>query len=252
MYFLRTKVRPVRRKTELLIVFIVVAFLALTPVPVYSDGGVPCIVPQGISLPVVMCVDACNAPLGQGIVDAETGTKFYWAPPYDADTTNIAIQQIAWTNFTDEPAVRVDSLIPFFCGGEAETYFDLINTTQGLPDMVVRQFRCAFLDPLYDSVNKTCGDGACDSELDTVVSWSTTIGLVADCPPASQGQRMPVKVVGYARILLTDIFALGSATNDDRPMNCACNALGAESFTEPVFSEKAIIINAIECKTCSE
>ncbi len=132
-----------------------------------------------------------------------------------------------------------------------------IYTSEGYSASSALQFRCAFLNPLYDSASKTCEDTLgnpkpCTSITDKVTSWTALAPLTDRCPPSKQGVAEPYDIIGYAEIKIIDVFASGPATSAATATNCACRSLGPENFTAPEFTSKAVIINDISCVSCDD
>jgi hypothetical protein len=195
--------------------------------------------PPVVEASIVICLDSCNP----GVI-SPSGTLLYWAP-YPAEVTpgNVGI---AWTSFnTSSQASDPSTTISYFCGATSKACGLSIYTSNGAVNSLARQFRCAFKNPMFDSSNKTCADGACDSASDTVTSWAVIVPIVSSpngCPPGDQ--PAPDLVVSYGRLTITEVYASGGGGTS----NCACAAYDAPPMTGP--TPNAIMVNSLECATC--
>jgi Flp pilus assembly protein TadG len=203
--------------------------------------------PARAEAPIALCLDACTS----GVVNA-AGTKFIWGPTVLEKDNPFAI---AFTDFEPDKNVNVPDTVQFFCGKVFEACNVPIGTTQSAPAVVDRQFRCAFLNPLYDSAHKTCADGACNSATDTVISWSPLVPIIEQCPPGLQGAKFePYDIIAFARAKIINVHIKAEGgVGSGSPNNCACQALLAnQGYTSSPVSETALIINAIDCVFCDD
>lgn len=167
----------------------------------------------------------------------------YWSPyPSEIDPGN---QGIAWTVFSEtSQSTPTADLVEYFCGKEKNACDLTVYSSNGYNSSAARQFRCAFKNPLYDSDNKTCADGKCDSNLDTVASWSVLVPVFAPggCPPGAQPS--PYLIVRYAKMRITEVYASGGGGTN----RCACGAYDAPAMTGS--TPNAIIIDGLQCVAC--
>ncbi len=195
--------------------------------------------PPRAQIPIVICLDTCTP----GIVSPD-GTLLYWAPyPREVTPGNVGI---AWTSFNpSSQQMENDEINAITCGKEINACGLTIYTSNGNINSLQRQLRCAFKNPLYESLNKTCSDGNCDSILDTVTSWTVLIAIVQSpngCPTGDQ--PAPDTVVSYGRMTITEVYASGGGGTNE----CACRAYDAPVLTgsEP----NAIRVTSIQCLAC--
>jgi len=188
-----------------------------------------------------LCDRTCTELAG-GVTEA-TPLTIYWAPyPSEVDPGN---QGTAWTVFSEtSQSTPTDELIPFFCGQESDACNLTIYSSNGNNNAVMRQFRCAFLNPLYDSDRKTCADGVCDSSTDTVTRWKIIVPVFssAGCPPGSQPS--PYLVIKWAEVTIKQVYASGGGGTN----KCACGAYNAPAMGGS--TPNAIIVTKIECTSC--
>jgi Flp pilus assembly protein TadG len=194
--------------------------------------------PLEVGVSIAICLDTCKP----GVIDPG-GTLLYWAPyPHEVIPGNVGI---AWTSFnTTSQATEKDKIISFFCGATQDVCNLTVYTSNGYNNDLARQFRCAFKNPLYDSDNKTCSDGACDSATDNVTSWSVLVPIFTSpdgCPPGDQ--PAPDTVVQYGKLNIIEVYASGSGGTS----NCACGAYDADKLNGP----NAILVNSIYCFDCN-
>jgi Flp pilus assembly protein TadG len=178
-------------------------------------------------------------------VTPTTPLTLYWAPyPSEVDPGN---QGVAWTVFSESSqSTPTNELIAFFCGEERDACNLTIYSSNGNNNAVMRQFRCAFMNPLYDSAFKTCVDGNCNSSLDTVTSWKVIVPVFHNtgCPPGAQPS--PSLVVKWAVLRIIQVYASGGGGTNE----CACGEYDAPAMGGP--TPNAIIIDDIECINCSD
>lgn len=209
-----------------------------------------------VDIPVALCINACGADnSGGGIINTSTGSKFIWGPtnleqgnPYAA----------AFTDFAPDNSVNVGSMVAFFCGSTLDVCEQTIQTTQAPPGVVDRQFRCAFINPLFDSENKGCVNSSntvvpCSSFTPgsgiKVKWWTPLVPIVDQCPPGNQPG--PLHVIKYARAKITEVnIRSGGGVGSGSPNNCACTALGASNYIPSPINEYSVIINGITCASC--
>jgi hypothetical protein len=195
--------------------------------------------PAQAESPVSVCIRACTADFDPG------GTLMYWAPyPDEVDPGEYGV---AWTVFDqNSPSTQTKEIIEYVCGKIFNACNVSVYSDNGYKNAAARQMRCAFLNPLYDSLNKTCADGLCDSATDTVTSWSPIVPVFeeAGCPPGAQPD--PYEIVSYARLKILDVYASGGGGTNE----CACGAYNAPPSSGP--TPNALLVNGITCVSCPE
>jgi Flp pilus assembly protein TadG len=199
--------------------------------------------PPKATAAISLCDRTCTE-LAASVTEA-TPLTLYWAPyPSEVDPGN---QGTAWTVFSETTqSTPTNELIPFFCGTEGNACNLTIYSSNGNNNAAMRQFRCAFLNPLYDSDRKTCADGVCDSSTDNVTRWKIIVPVFdsAGCPPGAQPQ--PYLVVKWAEVTVKQVFASGGGGTN----YCACGQYNAGHTTGP--TDNAITVTKIECTSCSD
>lgn len=195
--------------------------------------------PAQAESPVSVCEDACTADFDPN------GTLMYWAPyPSEVDPGQYGV---AWTVFDENSqSTPTKELNEYLCGKIFNACNVSVYADNGSKNSVARQMRCAFYNPLYDSLNKTCADGLCDSATDTVTSWSPIVPVFEPdgCPPGAQPS--PYEIVQYARLKILEVYASGGGGTNE----CACGAYDAPPLTGP--TPNALLVNAINCVMCPE
>jgi Flp pilus assembly protein TadG len=200
-------------------------------------------IPARAKAPIAICFQSCSPPVP---VDPDHPLTLYWAPyPAEADP---GYQGIAWTIFSPSPAMDSSLAISFFCGNDVDACnLPPVATTNGSVNAVQRQFRCALKNPLYDSGEKTCADGTCDSAGDVVTSWKVLIPYFSEddgCPPGAQPH--PYTVAGYAEVTIAEVYASGAGGNNE----CACGAFDAPPLTGSY--PNGIVVTGIVCASCDD
>jgi Flp pilus assembly protein TadG len=194
--------------------------------------------PARATAPVSICLNSCTLDLAAG------PQLLYWAP-YPSEV-NPGTNGIAWTVFsTTSPSTPTNEIIPFFCGKNFDVCGLAVYSSNGGNNAAARQFRCAFMNPLYDSEHKTCnGGGPCTSSSDTVDIWNVIVPYfdVSGCPPGNQ--PLPYTVIGYAEIGVMQVYASGGGGTNE----CACGAYDAPPPGGP--TPNAIVIKSIRCIDC--
>ena len=195
--------------------------------------------PPRAQVPLTICLDTCTS----GVVSPE-GTLLYWAPyPSEAIPGNVGI---AWTSFnTSSQQMENNEINAITYGKEINACGLTVYTSNGNVNSLQRQLRCAFKNPLYDSANKTCADGNCNSSSDNVTSWTVLVAIVQSpngCPPGDQPS--PDTVVSYGRMTITEVYATGGGGTNE----CACSAYDAPAMTGS--QPNAIRVTSLQCLAC--
>jgi hypothetical protein len=196
--------------------------------------------------PVALCYNTCDSSIVT--VSESSPLTMYWSPykTEEGEDANTSYQGIAWTTFNPtSPSTPTKDVVSYFCGKEANACFKYVHANNGSDEKSIRNFRCAFLNPVYDSANKICAtsDGKCGPG-DTVTSWDVIAPVFStdDCPPGEEpGTR---QVVAYAKMTIIDVYS----TNKSIEPFCACVAYDAPS--SPPSVPNGIVINKIECVDC--
>jgi hypothetical protein len=201
------------------------------------------------ALPITMCIKICG-PTDGATVNFDPPKLFYWSP-YPSELNPDGSQGIAWTSFSDTSQSSNKPLInSTFCGNKVDVCGKAIYSTNSTDNSLARQFRCAFKNPDYDSLNKTCSDNInsiCGPAAGrNVSSWTATVPIFdeAGCPPGAQ--PLPYNVVKYAKVRIIEVYADGGGGNSD----CACQAYDAPNI--PGSNPNAIIIDQVSCVACND
>lgn len=197
--------------------------------------------PARANAPIAICTRTCT----DASVSPTNPLTLYWAP-YPSEV-NPGYQGIAWTVFSEtSQATPTQQLIRYFCGDVFNACNLTVYSSNGNNNAAARQFRCAFKNPRYDSANKTCGDGNCDSITDNVTSWSVIVPVFDEatggCPPGDQPG--PQTIVKYAKVRIIEVYASGSGGTS----RCACEAYNADRTYGP--TDNAIKIDDVRCVDC--
>jgi len=200
-------------------------------------------------LPITMCIKICG-PTDGVPVNFDPPKTFYWAP-YPSEANPDGSQGIAWTSFSETSQSSDKPLIiSSLCGNKVETCGKSIYSTNSADNSLARQFRCAFKNPDYDSLNKTCSDNVnnkCGPSAGRIVSsWTTTIPIFdeAGCPPGNQ--PIPYNVVKYAKARIIEVYADGGGGKNE----CPCNQYDASNI--PGSNPNGIIVDQITCIACND
>jgi hypothetical protein len=155
---------------------------------------------------------------------------------------------IAWTSFNaTSQQTEKDVINSVLCGTEKDACGLTVYTSNSNDNSLGRQFYCALRNPLYNSHNKTCADGNCDSSSDIVTSWTLLVPIFESpggCPPGDQ--PAPERIVQYGRLTITDVYASGGGGTNE----CSCGAFDAPSQTGSL--PNAIRVTKLECAPCDD
>ena len=201
-------------------------------------------VTYGISSPYTVPLAICSRTCNELHPSPTNPVALYWAPyPSEVDPGS---HGIAWTMFSEaKMSTPTYELIQYFCGKGKDACDLMIYASNGYNNTAARQFRCAFKNPLYDSLYKTCEDGNCDSVSDMVTSWRVLVPVLDGtlypdaCPPGNQ--PLPFPVSRYAELTIGEVYASGGGCS-----YCACGTYDAS----PLFGPDAIQIIGIQCQNC--
>ncbi|MBI5598330.1 MAG: hypothetical protein HY890_01175 [Deltaproteobacteria bacterium] len=165
--------------------------------------------PPRAEVPFAICIDTCDIVPG----------KLYFEHDVPAN------QQVAWTLLQDNPSVNSNDLSDFICNGtEVKACGKSVYVSGGEHESVLKDLRCAFKDPLYDSLHKVCAVGACDTQGDHVLSWTVITAVLRNdnpgpgscghdekwfcgkCLKKNEGTPRQYTVDRYAEIIITDVI----------------------------------------------
>ena len=191
------------------------------------------------NVPLSICTTTCDE-----LSPSPTNpVMLYWSPyPSEAARGTTVLDGPC---FPRQQAIPTSDLIQYFCGKTVDACDLMIYSSNGHNNAAARQFRCAFKNPLYDSLYKTCEDGNCDSVSDTVTSWRVLVPVLDGtfqpnaCPPGNQ--PIPLPVVDYAELVISEVYASRAVDS-----SCACSAYDAS----PLFGPNAIQVIGIQCYGC--
>jgi Flp pilus assembly protein TadG len=206
--------------------------------------------------PITICIKACGPTDGTPVDYTDTttyplgGKLFYWAP-YPSEANPDGSQGVAWTSFSEtSQATDKDITIGILCGATTDVCGKTIYSTNSNDNELARQFRCAFKNPDYDSLNKTCSDnagGVCGPTAGRIVkNWTITAPIYEDagCPPGSQPK--PYKVIKWSKLRVIEVYASGGGGTN----KCPCQAYDAPKMTGS--QPNAILVDQVTCIPCDD
>jgi Flp pilus assembly protein TadG len=199
--------------------------------------------------PITVCIKICG-PTDGTPVSYPGGKLFYWAP-YPSEANPDGSQGVAWTSFSDiSQATDKDVAIGALCGAKYDVCGKKIYSSNSADNALARQFRCAFKNPDYDSLNKVCSDnvsGLCGPSAGNVVSsWTITAPIYeeAGCPPGAQPN--PYAIVKWSKLRVIEVYASGGGGTN----KCPCGAYDAPNMSGS--TPNAILVDQVTCVACDD
>jgi Flp pilus assembly protein TadG len=210
--------------------------------------------PAAAEVPIAICLDTCE--LG-GTIPAwswDPGTRLHtgglvlhWPDP--AETKKPANEIIAWTLLQTIPPTADSALVDFICDIESvDACAEEVYTDHGLKSNVIREFRCAFKDPTYDTENKTFRAGG------EVESWTVIVPVLDECPPSKQGNPDPYEVIDWGQIKIVEIY---TKTSPPKCPGCCRTCDDYDPLPEDIDLDdgkvftSAIRISELNCENCA-
>ena len=202
--------------------------------------------PAIAEVPFAICLDTCVTTFAPWDPIPRTGGLTLYFKPTAAEQPDEKI--VAWTTLAvPQSSSSPPQVIDFICDlNSVDACGEDVATTHGLMSSVLRQLRCAFLDPTYDTENKTIVAGS-------VVGWTVIVPVLETCPPSRQGRdNDPRKVIDWGRVKIVEVYTATA------PVSCGgCCRTCPDYAPLPVDFEDgeqitgAIRISELECQECS-
>jgi len=199
---------------------------------------------------ISMCTDACTS-CPSSFCQYSSGKQFDTGPtgpPYP--------DKFAWTTLLYNPTAA-SKLETMMCTEKpAQSVCNkMIYSSMGTIASTVKDFASLFYSTSYDAANKTFTtiDGN-----KIVTGWEVLVPVTKDCPPGAQGNAWDPKLVDkYAKVHFTAICAVGASAgcyghipNLDKA--CKDGKLPKKNCCDKNFANNSIIIDRIECVSCSD
>jgi Flp pilus assembly protein TadG len=187
--------------------------------------------------PVAFCINVCNLYSGSFNPASVGATNTFYFAPYPSELTDTGTYGIGWTAL-DVGGTSPSRVRPLICGTDINACNKLVTTTNGSSNTTMRQWRCTFKDPTYDSAHKyyyTSGP-----KTGQVQYWTTAVPVLeaAGCPPGAQST--PYRVVKYANVTISEVYASGG-------QKCDCTS---DVSNIGGSMDNAIDVVHIECLAC--